>query len=332
MTSKYKVAVYAICKNEEQFVDRWVDSMDEADEIVVLDTGSTDNTVARLRARGVRVEVGVFKPWRFDTPRNASMHLVNPAADICVCTDLDEVLTSGWRAALEAVWVPDVNCRVRYPYTWNFNADGSPGTTFYYEKIHGRNGYRWVKPVHEILASYTEPRGEVWVTCNDFQLHHFPDNTKSRGSYLPLLAMSVKDEPDDDRNSHYYGRELMYYGRYDDAINELVRHLSLPRAKWMAERAASMRFISKCFLAKGDVIRAQEWALKSCAEDPDAREPWLQLALILKARLNWHGVAFAANQCLKIINRPSHYINEPDAWSAVPQHLLDEAVIALSAQ
>ena len=47
-----KVCVYAICKNEEQFVERWMDSMGEADLVVVLDTGSTDGTVERLRLRG----------------------------------------------------------------------------------------------------------------------------------------------------------------------------------------------------------------------------------------------------------------------------------------
>ena len=300
--------------------------MAEADEIVVLDTGSTDNTVARLRARGVRVEVGVFKPWRFDTPRNASMHLVSADVDICVCIDLDEVMTPGWRAALEASWIPKVNCRVRYLYTWNHNPDGSPGTTFYYEKIHARNGYRWVKPVHEILASYVEPKGEVWVTCPNFQLHHWPDNTKSRGSYLPLLAMSVAEEPEDDRNSHYYGRELMYYHKYDEAIAELVRHLSLPRARWMAERAASMRFISCCFAAKGDTIHAREWALKACAEDPSARETWLQLAKVLKTESDWYGVAFACKRLFDIVQRPDHYINEPEAWSELPEELRREAL------
>ena len=38
--NKYKVAVYAICKDEEKFIKRWVNSMNEADEIYVLDTGS----------------------------------------------------------------------------------------------------------------------------------------------------------------------------------------------------------------------------------------------------------------------------------------------------
>ncbi len=36
--------VYAICRNESAFVSRWLDSMEEADGIAVLDTGSTDDS------------------------------------------------------------------------------------------------------------------------------------------------------------------------------------------------------------------------------------------------------------------------------------------------
>jgi len=56
MMNSYKICVYAICKNEEQFVERWVDSMSEADSIIVLDTGSTDNTVNKLRELGVYIK------------------------------------------------------------------------------------------------------------------------------------------------------------------------------------------------------------------------------------------------------------------------------------
>jgi glycosyltransferase involved in cell wall biosynthesis len=45
---KSKICVYAICKNEEKHIDRWINSLKEADKIVVLDTGSTDNTIALL--------------------------------------------------------------------------------------------------------------------------------------------------------------------------------------------------------------------------------------------------------------------------------------------
>ena len=74
--SKYKVCVYAITKNEEKFVDRWCKSMSEADEIYVLDTGSTDNTVELLKKNGVNVKVKVFDEWRFDVARNESLSLL----------------------------------------------------------------------------------------------------------------------------------------------------------------------------------------------------------------------------------------------------------------
>ena len=57
---KYKVCVYAICKNEEKFINRWVESMKEADEIYVLDTGSTDNSRKLLKKLGVNVKKKVI--------------------------------------------------------------------------------------------------------------------------------------------------------------------------------------------------------------------------------------------------------------------------------
>ena len=71
--AKYKISVYAISKNEEKFVDRWMDSVSEADEIIVLDTGSTDNTVKKLKKRGAKVKVKKINPWRFDVARNESL-------------------------------------------------------------------------------------------------------------------------------------------------------------------------------------------------------------------------------------------------------------------
>lgn len=45
---KYRVYVYAICKNERAFATRWMQSMREADGVYVLDTGSTDGTPEAL--------------------------------------------------------------------------------------------------------------------------------------------------------------------------------------------------------------------------------------------------------------------------------------------
>ncbi|MEI6101014.1 MAG: glycosyl transferase family 2, partial [Eubacteriales bacterium] len=93
--NKFKICVYAICKNEEAFVDRWMDSMSEADLIVVTDTGSEDRTVEKLLAKGATVYVEKVVPWRFDVARNLSLGHVPEDIDICVCTDLDELFEKG---------------------------------------------------------------------------------------------------------------------------------------------------------------------------------------------------------------------------------------------
>lgn len=71
--NKYKICVYAICKNEEKFVDRWMEAVSEADMVVVTDTGSEDNTVEKLRNRGAIVYTEVINPWRFDVARNIAI-------------------------------------------------------------------------------------------------------------------------------------------------------------------------------------------------------------------------------------------------------------------
>lgn len=52
---RMKIAVYAIAKNEEQFVERWYESAKQADGLFILDTGSTDKTVAVAESLGVVV-------------------------------------------------------------------------------------------------------------------------------------------------------------------------------------------------------------------------------------------------------------------------------------
>ena len=190
----YFVCVYAISRNEEKFADRWMDAMGEADRVVVLDTGSEDGTVERLRARGAEVHQEVISPWRFDAARNRSLELVPEEADICVCTDLDEVFRPGWREALERAWQPGTG-QARYRYTWSFNPDGSEGVVFWIEKIHARHGYRWVHPVHEVLrwTGTGEPGPAVWA--EGIQLDHHPDPEKSRGSTCPCWSWRWRRSP-----------------------------------------------------------------------------------------------------------------------------------------
>lgn len=312
----YKVCVYAICKNESQFVNRFMDSVSEADWVCVLDTGSNDDTVEKLRERGAVVAQKNIDPWRFDTARNESMKLIPPEADICCCIDLDEQFHPGWRAALEAAWKSDTT-RARYRYTWSFNPDGSEGHVFWPDKIHRNGGYRWTHPVHEVLQ-YTDAGAERYVTVHGLQLDHHPDPTKSRGQYLPLLELAVAEDPDDDRNCHYLGREYMYHGDWQKSIDMLKRHLSLPKATWADERCASMRFIGRCYRKLGRDGLAAVWYHRAIAEAPHLREPYLDYAALLYDGQNWAGLVFLAECALAITERPETYITEGYAWGALP--------------
>ena len=319
-----KIVVYAIAKNESSFVDRWMDSMSEADQVVVLDTGSDDGTAERLRARGARVAVEQIIPWRFDRARNRSLELVPEDADVCVCTDLDEVFRTGWRSALEGVWTPETR-QASYRYTWSFQPDGSEGVVFWQEKIHARRGFRWVHPVHEVLEWVGEGERGPMVSVRGIQLNHHPDPQKSRGQYLPLLELSVAEDPEDDRNLHYLGREYLYYGRWDDCIRTLTQHLSLPRAVWRDERAASMRYIARAHARKGERDEARDWYLRAAAEAPHLREPWVDLAMLLYENQEWEGVLYATACALKIRERPRTYICEAEAWGSLPHDLRCQA-------
>ena len=195
-----KVCVYGIAKNESKFVDEWVDSMSEADEIYVLVDGTTtDDTAEKLRARGVHVEVREIKPFRFDVARNASLELVPDDCDVCVCTDLDERFSPGWREVLEREWVVGVNNQAEYKFWHNAgSAEWDEPNIFTYSKIHSRRDFHWKWAVHEYIVA-NEGVVVKKVELPGVMLKHYPDGTKSRSSYTPLLELAVKDDPKDTR-------------------------------------------------------------------------------------------------------------------------------------
>jgi len=294
--------------------------MSEADQVMVLDTGSTDDTVALLRQNGAQVTVEEIVPWRFDTARNRSLELVPQDVDICVCTDLDEVFRPGWRERLERTWKTGMG-QVSYRYTWSFEPDGSEGYVFWSEKIHARHGYRWTHPVHEVLEWTGAGKRPGIVPVEGIQLDHYPDPTKSRGQYLPLLELSVTEAPEDDRNMHYLGREYMYRGRWDDCIRTLKHHLNMPTATWADERAASMRYIARAYVNKQEGENALQWYLHAIVQAPHLREPYTDLAAFLYERQEWDGVLYFTGRALEIRERPRTYICEAAAWGSLPWDL-----------
>lgn len=314
-----KMAVCAISKNEAQFVRRFCESAKDADLILIADTGSTDGLPDVARECGAEVHHICITPWRFDLARNAALALLPRDIDIVISLDIDEVLQPGWREEIERVWVPGVTTRLRYLFDWG------AGIEFYYEKIFSRHGYFFHHPCHE----YPVPDGritEVWAQTDRLLAVHMPDPTKSRGQYLDLLALSVKEDPNCPRNAFYYARELSFHRQWDASIAACERYLALPGATWPNERCYAYRVIGRCRSELGDPLGAEKAFLMAAAEAPGTREPWCELALLAYRRALWSESLSYARRALSITDRAKVYTCDPLVWGAQPHDL---AAVAL---
>ncbi len=315
-----KICVYAIAKNEIKFVDRWYKSVKEADYICALDTGSTDGTFERFKKLGIITKQKYYEDFRFDTARNDSLKLIPNDADICVCVDIDEFFAPGWSKILKENWKENTT-QARYRYTWNFNPDGSEGIVFMGEKIHKNGLFKWSHPVHEILKQTHKFQNNI-ISLPQIQLNHKADITKSRSRYLPLLELSVKEDPFDDRNMHYLGREYMFHGNYDKAIETLIKHLNLPTSNWDLERSASLRYIANCYKNKNDIANQEKFLQLAILEASSIREPYYDLAVFYFEQQNYVQSALIFNEMLKIKENQLNYMTNPQCWGSLPYDYL----------
>src|SRR5690606_15794031 len=109
---------------------------------------------------------------------------------------------------------------------------------------------------------------DVIVSDASIQLNHYPDPSKSRGQYLPLLELAVKEDPDYGDNVFYLGREYMYYGKWSSCIQTLESFLGLPGATWVDQRSAAMRFIAKSYRMIGKREMSRRWMYRAIGEAP----------------------------------------------------------------
>lgn len=301
-----KIAVYTIALNELQHCERWANSVADADYRIVLDTGSTDGTVEKLRELGVTVHVQRISPWRFDVARNAALTMVPVDADICVSMDMDEFMETGWRAKVEAAWT-DNTTRLAYTYVFDHKQEG-PNDGFYSDKIHARDGYEWRRPVHETV--YANLPREVVANDPSIIMNQIQDRTKTtRSNYLPLLKMAHDEDRNDSQIAFWYGRELMYKGESAEAAVVLKRYLELPTSTWNAEKSEALIYLSRLEPDNG-------WAHLNEASviAPTRREVWLEIANHCYAKQDWVNLLWASLNGLARSHNQGSYLDRLDSW------------------
>ena len=310
-----KVAVYTIALNEEQFVQRWYESSKEADYHLICDTGSTDKTIDTALSLGISVVTCKVKPFRFDDARNYSLFAIPEDIDYCVALDMDEVMQPGWRQELERAFEEGTD-RPQYRFITDWDAEGKPAVEFDGFRIHRRHGVRWIYPIHEVPSTYdgTDVRKRY-----NFEIHHRPDKTKSRGQYLPMLQMAAKENPDS-RNLYYLGREYFYRQEYEECAKTLKQYLE--KSVFNAEKSYAMRMLAKC-----EPEQAEEWLTKAI-ETYGCRESLLALANHYYMSRQWAECILVSKEALKVKDKPTEFLSEGWAWG----HMADDLIAVCSWQ
>ena len=156
-----KLCIYALCKNEIEYIEKWLESVKQADEIIVVDTGSTDGTWEVLQKSNVKCYQKIFEPYRSDTAKNYALSLVPNDTDICLPLDIDMELYPNCISELKTYWEKDLT--ILY-YKQYFKTSNSYGKLC----AHSRNNCRWIYPSFEQIAF----KGK-YKTLNKVLLTHF---------------------------------------------------------------------------------------------------------------------------------------------------------------
>lgn len=255
------ICICTICKNESKHVKRWYDSCKDADSIVVLDTGSTDNTVELFEQEGVKPYQKTYEKFRWDVARNDSMKYIPSDADIILFLDLDETLEPDWRKVIEENWVLGKHTQAKYDLSQDNPEAGLCNQTNTWMISNDPQWY-WKYPIHEELwrddiNEITPDR--ILDLRQKFTVHHFPDLKKKRDWYNPMFEERLKEYPNQ-MSRYYYANWLCQNPQTKvQGINEYIKIINEPNDHTITayERAEAARNVAIAYYYNKDYVNCE---------------------------------------------------------------------------
>lgn len=252
------ISLCMIVKNEEEVLSRCLDSIQGiAEEIIIVDTGSVDNTVKIARKYTEHV---LFFPWQddFSAARNASFDAAH--MDYCMWLDADDVLEGENREKLiqlKTSLSPDTDI-VMLPYHGGFDDSGRPTLTYYRERLIRREkNFRWEGMVHECIT----PRGKI--VYGDAAISHRKNRPSDGDRNLRIYQKKITSgEMLCPRDQFYYGRELMYHGFWQEASETLKKFVDSGKG-WGENCIEALRNMAWCQKQAGQRKKALQALLQA---------------------------------------------------------------------
>jgi len=216
-----KLSVCMIVKNEELTLGRVLSQVISfADEIIIVDTGSTDNTkniAFEYTDKVYDVE------WVDDFSLARNFAFDKAVGDYLMWLDADDYIDKEVCDKINELKQNLVADCVMCPYAVSF--DGEKVTYWYYRERIMKNCplAKFEGFIHEAVA----PFGNI-VYNNDIMIKHKKEKPTESGRNLRIFENAVKNgKIFDARLTYYYGRELFYNERYNDAFQILNNFLSM---------------------------------------------------------------------------------------------------------
>lgn len=277
------ISLCMIVKNEELTLGRCLKCVkDIADEIIIVDTGSIDKT--KEIAYKFTNKVYDFE-WCDDFSKARNYSFSKATKDYILWLDADDVILEKDRNKLKYLKENlDKNIDiVMLKYDLNLDSNGIPALSYYRERLLKRkNNYKWVSPIHEVI----ELKGNILK--KDISITH-----KKEKEYDPKRNIAIFEKIIesgsllDSRQTFYYGRELYYNERYDEAIKYFNIFLN-DKNGWIENKISACLDLYYLYLKIGDEDQAINSLFRSFIFDTPRAEICCNIANYFVSKNNFN--------------------------------------------
>ena len=240
-----KISLCMIVKNEEKNLDNCLGNASEyADEIIIVDTGSTDDT--KKIAKKYTDKIYDFE-WDYDFSKARNYSFDKANFEYIMWLDADDIILNDsienikkWK--LENAEEDVLMCK----YITSFDENLKPLFQYFRERIlKNTANLRWKDPVHECIT----PQGKV-VFRDDIMIYHNKSKKEETGRnlniYLKMKNNNIKFSP---RQQFYYARELYFNNKIDEAIHEFSKFITEDKG-WVENNIDACLHLAKCYILK----------------------------------------------------------------------------------
>lgn len=249
-----RLSACLIVKDEESCIEDCLKSIQGIDEIVVLDTGSTDKTGDIVRRYTDKYYVDEYK-WNDDFAEARNYALKKATGDWILTIDADEQLEKdGVSKCRRAIEIAESNNHK----TINFRCISSAFKEEHFQPRLYKNqaDIFWKGAIHNYLNISNNNKSNI-VIYYGYSLAHKKDPDRS----LRILLKEVNKNPDSIREKFYLAREYWYRKDFIKAVYWYSEYLKI--SNWAPEQAEAWLMLAKCYFNIKESKDAMNCCLKA---------------------------------------------------------------------